>query len=51
MRTRPLPWFFGLAYGSRLLGRVLGSPRAWRFLDGIIAAVMIAIAISLVLPH
>ena len=43
-------WFFSLAYGARLLGGVLASPRAWRILDGIIAVVMVAIAISLVLP-
>jgi L-lysine exporter family protein LysE/ArgO len=43
-------WFFSLAYGARLLGRVLASPRAWRILDGIIAVVMLAIAVSLVLP-
>jgi L-lysine exporter family protein LysE/ArgO len=43
-------WFFSLAYGARLLGRVLASPRAWRVLDGIIAVVMLAIAVSLVLP-
>jgi L-lysine exporter family protein LysE/ArgO len=43
-------WFFGLAYGARLLGGVLASPRAWRVLDGIIAVVMLAIAVSLVLP-
>ncbi|MFE5672891.1 LysE/ArgO family amino acid transporter [Agromyces sp. NPDC056523] len=45
-----LVWFFSLAYGARLLGRVLASPRAWRVLDGIIAVVMVAIAFSLVLP-
>ena len=43
-------WFFTLAYGARLLGGVLASPRAWRILDGIIAVVMLAIAVSLVLP-
>lgn len=43
-------WFFSLAYGARLLGGVLASPRSWRILDGIIAVVMIAIAVSLVLP-
>ncbi|RXZ43778.1 LysE/ArgO family amino acid transporter, partial [Agromyces binzhouensis] len=43
-------WFFGLAYGARLLGGLLASPRAWRVLDGIIAVVMLAIAVSLVLP-
>jgi L-lysine exporter family protein LysE/ArgO len=44
-------WFFGLAYGARLLGGVLGSPRAWRILDGVIALVMVALGVSLVLPH
>ena len=43
-------WFFSLAYGARLLGGVLSSPRAWRILDGLIAVVMLAIAASLVLP-
>lgn len=46
-----LVWFFALAYGARLLGRVLATPRAWRVLDGVIAVVMFAIAASLVLPH
>jgi L-lysine exporter family protein LysE/ArgO len=44
-------WFFTLAYGARLLGGVLGSPRAWRILDGVIALVMVALGVSLVLPH
>ncbi len=44
-------WFFGLAFGARYLGRWLSTPRAWRILDAIIAVVMIAIGISLVLPH
>jgi L-lysine exporter family protein LysE/ArgO len=43
-------WFFSLAYGARLLGGVLATPRAWRILDGLIAVVMLAIAVSLVLP-
>jgi L-lysine exporter family protein LysE/ArgO len=46
-----IAWFFGLAYGSRLLGGVLGSPRAWRVLDAIIAVVMITLGVMLVLPH
>ena len=46
-----IAWFFGLAYGARLLGGVLASPRAWRVLDGVIAVVMIALGVSLVLPH
>lgn len=45
-----LLWFFGLALGARYLGRWLATPRAWRILDGIIAVVMIAIAVSLVWP-
>ncbi|WP_082590582.1 LysE/ArgO family amino acid transporter [Agromyces sp. Soil535] len=44
-------WFFGLAYGARLLGGALASPRAWRVLDGVIAVVMVALGVSLVLPH
>jgi len=46
-----LIWFLGLAYGARLLGRVLASPRAWRILDAVIAVIMIGLGISLVLPH
>ncbi|MBD3940231.1 amino acid transporter [Microbacterium sp. NEAU-LLC] len=43
-------WFFGLAFGARLLGRWLSSPRSWRILDAVIAVVMIALGVSLVLP-
>lgn len=46
-----IAWFFGLAYGARLLGGVLSSPRAWRVLDAIIAVVMVGLGIMLVLPH
>ena len=42
-------WFYGLGFGARYLSRWLSTPRAWRILDAIIAAVMIAIGISLVL--
>lgn len=44
-------WFFGLAYGARLLGGVLGSPRAWRVLDAVIAVVMVVLGVLLVVPH
>jgi L-lysine exporter family protein LysE/ArgO len=44
-------WFFGLALGARYLGRWLGTPRAWRILDAVIAVVMIVMGVSLVLPH
>ncbi len=48
--TASLAWFFGLAFGARYLGRWLSAPRAWRILDGLIAVVMISIAVSLVWP-
>lgn len=43
-------WFTTLGFGARYLGRWLSTPRAWRLLDGFIAFVMIAFAISLVVP-
>jgi L-lysine exporter family protein LysE/ArgO len=42
-------WFAALGYGARYLGRWLSGPRAWRFLDAVIAVVMIAIAASLIM--
>lgn len=44
-------WFFALALGARYLSRWLATPRAWRVLDGIIAIVMLALAVSLILPR
>jgi L-lysine exporter family protein LysE/ArgO len=43
-----LVWFFGLAYGARLLAPLFRKPVTWRVLDLIIAAVMFTIAGSLV---
>lgn len=43
-------WFTALGYGARWLARWLDTPRAWRILDGVIAVIMIAIAVSLVVP-
>ncbi len=43
-------WFAGLGFGARYLGRWLRTPQAWRILDAGIAVVMIALAVSLVLP-
>lgn len=40
-------WFFALGYGARLLGRILATPLAWRVLDGLIAVVMLWIALTL----
>ncbi len=42
-------WFTALGYGARLLRPVFARPAAWRVLDGIIAAVMFTLAVSLVL--
>lgn len=41
-------WFAGLGYGARLLRPVFARPTAWRMLDGGIAVVMSALAVSLV---
>jgi L-lysine exporter family protein LysE/ArgO len=35
-----LVWFFGLAYGARLMAPLFARPAAWRVLDAAIAAVM-----------
>lgn len=43
-----LVWFFGLAYGARLLRSLFSSPAAWRALDVIIGVVMWSIAASLI---
>ena len=42
-------WFTSLGFGARLLAPLFAKPLAWRVLDGLIAIVMIAIALSLVL--
>ena len=40
-------WFFGLAYGARLLSPLFARPVTWRILDGLIALIMWFIACSL----
>lgn len=40
-------WFTGLGFGARLLRPVFARPAAWRVLDGLIALVMAALAVSL----
>lgn len=40
-------WFVTIGYGARLLAPLFAKPAAWRVLDGLIALVMWAIAISL----
>lgn len=41
-------WFYGLAYGARLLAPLFARPQAWRVLDIIIALVMWGMAARLV---
>lgn len=43
-------WFTALGFGARYVGRWLRTERSWRILDALIAVVMIALAVSLVLP-
>ncbi|NEA98266.1 LysE family transporter [Streptomyces sp. SID13726] len=43
-----LCWFTALGFGARLLSRVLAGPTAWRILDGLVAAMMIALGAALV---
>lgn len=40
-------WFTTLGYGARHLSGVLRTPRSWQVLDGLIAVVMVVIAVSL----
>ncbi len=41
-------WFSALGFGSRALRPLFAKPLAWRVLDGIIAVVMVALAVSLI---
>jgi L-lysine exporter family protein LysE/ArgO len=43
-----LCWFAALGFGARLLGRHLAKPTAWRVLDGVVAATMIALGVGLI---
>jgi L-lysine exporter family protein LysE/ArgO len=42
-------WFSALGFGARFLRPLFAKPVAWRILDGVIAIVMLAIAVSLLL--
>ncbi|GAA4792233.1 LysE/ArgO family amino acid transporter [Streptomyces ziwulingensis] len=42
-----LVWFAALGFGARFLGRFLARPAAWRVLDGLVAATMIALGVTL----
>ncbi|MFF9625235.1 LysE/ArgO family amino acid transporter [Streptomyces griseosporeus] len=43
-----LCWFAALGFGARLLGRFLARPSAWRVLDGLVAATMITLGVTLI---
>jgi L-lysine exporter family protein LysE/ArgO len=43
-----LCWFAALGFGGRLLGRLLARPAAWRVLDGLVAATMLALGVTLI---
>ena len=40
-------WFFGIAYGAKLLTPIMQQPRHWRILDSLTALIMFIIAINL----
>ena len=40
-------WFFGIAYGAKLLTPIMQKPRHWRILDSLIAIIMFIIAFNL----
>ncbi|MEH3078282.1 MAG: LysE family transporter [Quadrisphaera sp.] len=42
-------WFTALGFGARLLRPLFARPVAWRVLDGVIAVVMAALAVTLLL--
>lgn len=48
--TASVLWFTALGFGARHLGRWLRTERSWRILDALIAVIMIALAVSLILP-
>jgi L-lysine exporter family protein LysE/ArgO len=42
-------WFFSLGFLARKLGPIFARPRAWQFLDGLIAAVMTTLGVWMLL--
>ena len=40
-------WFFGIAYGAKLITPLMQTPKNWRALDAIIASIMFIIAFKL----
>ena len=43
-----LCWFAALGFGARLLSGLLASPKAWRILDGLVAATMLVLGVTLI---
>ena len=43
--TASAVWFFSLGLGARRLAGLFGNPLTWRILDGLIAAMMIALGV------
>ncbi|WP_341502196.1 LysE family transporter [Gallaecimonas sp. GXIMD4217] len=48
--TTSVLWFFGLGIGAARLAPVLARPSAWRWIDGLTAVLMTAMALVLLLP-
>ena len=40
-------WFFGIAYGAKLLTPIMQKPKYWRLLDSFIAIIMFTISVNL----
>ena len=47
--TSSFAFFFGLAYGARLLAPLFARPAAWRGLDALVALIMFSVAAKLAL--
>jgi len=47
--TASAVWFFSLGLGARRLAGLFATPSTWRILDVLIAAMMLALGVSLVL--
>lgn len=47
--TASAVWFTGLGFGAKRLSRFFATPKTWRILDGLIAAMMIGLGVALAL--
>ena len=45
--TASFVWFFGIAYGAKLLTPIMQTPRSWRILDLLIAIIMFILGFNL----